>query len=100
MLTVDDSLLIAMAEAISSVYGLVVLALIMVVVNSIVQIVTSLLRLLRPSPASAADVAKEILNAPLPPVKPVSDEDIYKQYQWNDTPEREKAIPTIEEARP
>lgn len=99
MLTVDDSLLIAMAEAISSTYDLFMLALVVVIVNSIIQAVTAIIRTMRPK-STAGDIAKEILNAPLPPVKPVSDEDIYKQYQWNDTPEREKAIPTIQEDRP
>lgn len=101
MLTVDDSLLIAMAEQIRSVYGLIVFALSMVIISSIVQVVTSIIQTMR-HPASAGEIARAVLDAPLVPsgAKQVNivEEDIYKQYMGN-APEIEKAIPTIEENR-
>jgi hypothetical protein len=100
MLTVDDSLLIAMAEQIRSVYGLIVFALFMVIISSIVQVVTSIIQTMR-HPASAGEIARAVLDAPLVPsgAKQVNivEEDIYKQYMGS--PDIEKAIPTIVEDR-
>jgi hypothetical protein len=100
MLTVDDSLLIAMANTISSTYDLIMFALIVVTINSIVQIVTSIIRVTR-RPASAGEIARAVLDAPLVPsgAKQVNivEEDIYKQYMGS--PDIEKAIPTIVEDR-